>query len=171
MELTVLLTTPMPSTRRAMNLRQHLEERVSGAIHMDEHTRPDGTVNRKMVVRRMRGMEPPYPVFICRIEAGRGIVITEQSEVGLTAPRTRQAKPSQGGLLFSRDYTVAERKQKEPATPLPEENKEPPDRSISFGRPNEPVQEQGTEDSRQGRSHRKPQGFSFRQDDGKKKGG
>lgn len=46
LELTLLMTTLMPGSRKALAIRKFIEERMTGVIHMDEHIRPDGTVTR-----------------------------------------------------------------------------------------------------------------------------
>lgn len=123
--LTVLLTTLMPASRRTLGIRNFLEEKITGSIHLDEHTREDGTVNRKMVVRRMKGLEPPLPVFHCRLEPGRGLVITTESETGLETPRRPRApEPAAAaerkGISFTSTYQVPDQAAKPPPPPKPD---------------------------------------------------
>lgn len=83
MGLMTLLSTKMPTSRKALMIRKYIEDRVTGSFHLDEHLKEDQQISRKLIIRKMEGMTPPYPVFKFRITKGVGLEITERSSTDL----------------------------------------------------------------------------------------
>ncbi len=101
--LTVMLTTRMPRSSDALNMRAFVEGRSSCYFYLDEHRPPNGNPIRRLVVRKMQGMQPPYPVYNFVIEKGSGVNVYERTDTPLE-------KPQEGSAT-----DAAQRKEKEPS--------------------------------------------------------
>ncbi len=86
LELSVMLTTRMPRSSEALNMRRLVEERSACYFHLDEHRPPKGDPTRRLVVRKMQGLQPPYPVYNFVIEKGVGLKIYEKTDTPLEKP-------------------------------------------------------------------------------------
>jgi KaiC/GvpD/RAD55 family RecA-like ATPase len=103
--VTLLLTSRMPGSQKAFEIKNHAEAIVSGSIHLDELTKSGGHTVRKMTVRKMTHIQPPYPVYEFEIKKGEGIRITSKSSAGLESPREKiRSKSGSLGLSFSKEY-------------------------------------------------------------------
>lgn len=87
---TTLLTTLMPASSEAMNVRKIIEDLSACSLHLDEQRRPDGTVVRRMTVRKMRGMEPPYPVYETELTSLNRLKLMNRFDVDLDSPSRPQ---------------------------------------------------------------------------------
>ena len=96
MGLTTMLTTRMPATSEAMAVKKALEENSGCTIHMDEQRRVDGDTQRRLVCRKARTVQPPYPVFDFTIEDSLGIQIGDANKTPLSSPAEEvKMKPQQ----------------------------------------------------------------------------
>lgn len=73
--MSVMLTTLMPVSSEALAIRRILEDMAGCSLHMHEQRRPDGTVQRRLAVRKMRDIKPPYPVYSFELSPDTGIHI------------------------------------------------------------------------------------------------
>lgn len=108
--LTAVWTTRMPTSGEAMLLRKHIEELAGCSLHLDEHVRPDGSSTRRLVVRKLHGLNPPYPVYQTEVVPEEGLVLRLQDEVGLESPKEkgrvgREEKPQSAELRKSLLFT------------------------------------------------------------------
>ena len=107
--VTLLLTSRMPATQKALEARNHVEANASGSIHLDELIKAGGQTTRKMTIRKMSHLEPPYPVYEFEIKKGEGIIVTSRSSTGMESPRERILTKTKGkGVSFSREYRTDE---------------------------------------------------------------
>lgn len=182
--VTLVMTTRMPASSEAVMLRKNLEEISSCSIHLDEQRTPSGESNRRLVVRKRVGLEPPYPVYQFVIESGKGMVISDRTQTPLDSPKeevklarhAKHAPDKRERALFSKHLKLVQ-PEKELASTQPEptpEGSEPsvgqqdgvesrpsPD-SASEGQP--PAVERRKEDRRSGGDRRRKSVFSFRQE-------
>ncbi len=84
---TTLLTTLMPASSEAMSVRKIIEDLSACSLHLDDQRRPDGQVTRRMTVRKMRGIEPPYPVYETEINSLNRLKLIKRFDVTLDAPK------------------------------------------------------------------------------------
>lgn len=116
--ITLLLTSRMPATQKALEARNHVEANVSGSIHLDELTKSGGATTRKMTIRKMSHLAPPYPVYEFEIKKGEGISVTSRSSTGLESPRERiLSKAKEAGVSFSKEYKEQESPRGKPSAP------------------------------------------------------
>lgn len=107
--ITLLLTSRMPATQKALEAKNHVEANVAGSIHLDEVKKKGGEVKRKMTIRKMSHLKPPYPVYEFEVRKGEGISVTSKSGTGLESPRERILPKSRGrGVSFSKEYRESE---------------------------------------------------------------
>lgn len=88
---TTLLTTLMPASSEAMTVRKMIEDLSACSLHLDDQRRPDGTVTRRMTVRKMRGTEAPYPVYETELTSLNRLKLIRRFDVELDSPK----KPTQ----------------------------------------------------------------------------
>ncbi len=114
--ITLLLTSRMPGTQKALETRNHVEAKVSGSIHLDELIKSGGETTRKMTIRKMSHLQPPYPVYEFEVKKGEGISVTSRSSTGLESPREKVLSKAKGaGVSFSKEYKEQESPRRKPS--------------------------------------------------------
>lgn len=100
---TTLMTTLMPASSEAMSVRKMIEDLSACSLHLDDQRRPDGTVIRRMTVRKMRGTEAPYPIYETELTSLNRLNLIRRFDVELDSPTKPQpsrpaaaAKPATG---------------------------------------------------------------------------
>ncbi len=131
--VTLFLTSRMPATQKALEMRNLVEAAVAGSIHLDELTKPGGKTSRKMTVRKMNHINPPYPAYEFEVKNAEGIVITSRSAAGLESPREKVfSKTRKGGLSFSDEYKAEEPGSSEVKPSKWKGSVPPPGKTVSF---------------------------------------
>ncbi len=133
MNLTLLLTTRMPTSRKTLAIKRLIEDQMRGSVHLDEHTKEDQDVSRKLVVRKFSTLESPYPVFTFNITPGIGIEILEKSKTGLAVVKERESVAvDRQGFSFSETYKAAQKREDQIKQPEPRREEQIPQRKVSF---------------------------------------
>jgi KaiC/GvpD/RAD55 family RecA-like ATPase len=154
--LTTLLTTLMPASSESMAVRKSIEELCGASLHLDEQLRPDGKNIRRMAVRKLRGVEPPYPVYEFEVMSTNRIHLIRRFDVALDeapgiAPKSNYfaepVKNKERSLMFSQSSLLNKSLEKK-MTAVPLEQPAPQPVEIKPG--NQP------------QTKNKPGGFSFR---------
>lgn len=104
LKLTTLMTTRMPVGRKSLLMRKLLEEVVFGSIHLDEQSREEGDVIRRMTIRKLKGAALPYPGYEFKIEPGKGIVVTSSRKLEIPVPPQTPSSGENKGFSFAREY-------------------------------------------------------------------
>ncbi len=154
--LTTLLTTLMPASSESMAVRKSIEELCGASLHLDEQLRPDGQNIRRMAVRKLRGVEPPYPVYEFEVASTNRIHLIRRFDVALEAAPTgpqksksavEPIKPKERSLMFSQSNLLNKSLEKKSTTA-------PETQPAAKPAENQPENQPQTKN--------KPGGFSFR---------
>jgi KaiC/GvpD/RAD55 family RecA-like ATPase len=154
--LTTVLTTLMPASSESMAVRKTIEDLCGASLHLDEQLKPDGQNIRRMAVRKLRGVEAPYPVYEFEVESTNRVRLIRRFDVALSSPtgitpqKSKSAidpiKPKERSLMFSQSSLLnksLEKKSDPTSTSKPSQSPSP-----------------APEDKPQ--AAKKPAGFSFR---------
>lgn len=122
--LTTILTTRMPASSESMLLRKTIEEMAAASIHLDEQRTPEGETHRRFVVRKMTGIDPPYPVYEFDIKSSEGIHILDRTSTPLDSPKEevklqRKASERKPGFHFRKHVPIRAGDNPPPAPGVP----------------------------------------------------
>jgi circadian clock protein KaiC len=135
--LTTLLTTLMPASSESMAVRKTIEDLCGASLHLDEQLKPDGQIIRRMAVRKLRGVEAPYPVYEFELESSNRVHLIRRFDVALSAPAAPQksklsasepAKAKERSLMFSQSSMLHQSLEKKK---IPAEEIETPEEPVN----------------------------------------
>lgn len=151
MGLTTILTTRMPATSEAMSVKKYLEDNSGCTIHLDEQRRVDGDTQRRLVCRKAKHLQPPYPVFDFRIEPDLGVVIGKANRTPLNSPAEEVKMKQQPRRSKQSLFAAAAAPRKKPEQPSQESKNEP---ALAAGK--------NPEDGSKSQTHPPRSSFSFK---------
>jgi KaiC/GvpD/RAD55 family RecA-like ATPase len=151
--LTTVLSTLMPASSETMAVRKSIEELSGASLHLDEQRRPDGTNIRRMTIRKIKGVEAPYPIYQFEVESTNRVRLIRRFDVELdtlkpsatkSKPAVEPIKPKERSLMFSQsgllNKSLEKKSSSTPSTPAasntqsaePQKKQEPVKKSGGF---------------------------------------